>query len=146
MVLLQISLFLIDSYICYSQGSMTAPHMNPTATEYGVVLKGKGRVQIVYPDGKNALNAKVNEGDVFLVPRYFPFCQIAAEGKDLEILGFTTSAQTNRPQFLVGTTSLLRTMMGPELAAAFGVSEETLKKVVNAQQESIIVPAGKAAR
>lgn len=124
---------------------MMTPHVNPMATEYGVVLRGSGRIQIVFPDGSNAMNTKVKAGDVFFVPRYFPSCQIAAMGEDLEIFGFTTSTEMNRPEFLVGAKSLLRTMMGPELAAAFGVSVETLKEVINAQRDSIIVPAGMAA-
>lgn len=132
-------------YITIWQGSMMAPHVNPRATEYGVVLKGSGKIQIVYPNGSSAINKDVKEGDVFFVPRYFPFCQVAATGENLEFFGFTTSAERNRPQFLVGATSLLQNMMGPELAASFGVSEETLKRVTEAQRESVIMPAGRAA-
>ncbi|XP_058202214.1 vicilin-like seed storage protein At2g28490 [Rhododendron vialii] len=121
-------------------GSMMAPHLNPTATEYGIVLRGSGRIQIVFPNGTLAMNAKVNEGDVFWIPRYFPFCQIASHSGPFEFFGFTTSARRNRPQFLVGSNSVLQSMRGPAFAAAFGVSEERLKKIVNAQSESIILP------
>ncbi|CAK7330998.1 unnamed protein product [Dovyalis caffra] len=126
-------------------GSMMAPHVNPTATEYGIVLRGSGRIQIVFPNGTQAMNARVKEGDVFWVPRYFPFCQIAARSGPLEFFGFTTSAAKNRPQFLVGANSILQTLGSPELAAAFGVSEDRIKRVIKAQREAVILPSATAA-
>lgn len=120
---------------------MMAPHINPRAVEYGIVLRGTGSIQIVFPNGSMAMNAKVSEGDAFWVPRYFPFCQISSRTGPFEFFGFTTSARNNRPQFLVGANSLLQTMKGPEIAAAFGISEERLKKIVDAQRESTILPS-----
>ncbi|XP_042958318.1 vicilin-like seed storage protein At2g28490 [Carya illinoinensis] len=136
-----IGVFLVN----LTAGSMMAPHVNPTATEYGIVLSGSGTIQIVYPNGTSAMNANISEGDVFWVPKYFPFCQIASRNGPLEFFGFTTSARRNRPQFLVGASSILRTMLGPELAAAFGVSEEKLQRFVYAQEEAVILPSPKAA-
>ncbi|XP_038980830.1 vicilin-like seed storage protein At2g28490 [Phoenix dactylifera] len=121
-------------------GAMLSPHVNPTATEYGIVLRGSGTIQVAFPNGTAAMNAEVSEGDVFWIPRYFPFCQIASNGAPLEFFGFTTSARKNRPQFLVGASSLLHSMRGPELAAAFGVSEEQLERLVKAQREAVILP------
>ncbi|TVU47144.1 hypothetical protein EJB05_06731, partial [Eragrostis curvula] len=86
-------------------GSMLAPHVNPRATEYGVVLGGEGVIQVVFPNGSLAMSAKVRAGDVFWIPRYFPFCQVASRAGPFEFFGFTTSARRNRPQFLVGATS-----------------------------------------
>lgn len=123
-----------------SSGAMMAPHLNPMAAEYGVVLSGMGRVQVVFPNGSTAMDAEVTEGDVFWVPRYFPFCQVASKSGPLQFFGFTTSARRNRPQFLVGASSVLRTMMGPEMAAAFGTSEERFRKVAEAQTQSTILP------
>ncbi|KAL5711357.1 hypothetical protein ACHQM5_021821 [Ranunculus cassubicifolius] len=126
-------------------GAMMAPHINPTATEFGIVLRGSGKIQVGFPNGSPAATTVVNEGDVFWVPRYFPFCQIASRSGPFEFFGFTTSARKNRPQFLAGATSILQTMKGPELAAAFGVSEDKFGKFVNAQGESIILPSASAA-
>nr|DAD26095.1 TPA_asm: hypothetical protein HUJ06_027563 [Nelumbo nucifera] len=119
---------------------MMAPHVNPTATEYGVVLSGTGSIEVVFPNGTSAMNADVSEGDVFWVPRYFPFCQIASKMGPMEFFGFTTSARKNRPQFLVGASSILQTMSSSELAAAFDVSEERFRNLTNAQRESVILP------
>ncbi|MCD7454720.1 hypothetical protein HAX54_025783 [Datura stramonium] len=124
-----------------SPGSLMAPHVNPTAIEYGIVLKGTGRIQIVYPNGTLAMNARVREGDVFWVPRYFPFCQIASTNGPFEFFGFTTSAKRNHQQFLVGKNSLMQSLRGPEFAAAFGISEKRLKRIANAQREQIILPS-----
>ncbi|KAG8063463.1 hypothetical protein GUJ93_ZPchr0003g16858 [Zizania palustris] len=121
-------------------GSMMAPHMNPRATEYGVVLSGEGVIQVVFPNGSLAMSATVRAGDVFWIPRFFPFCQVAAREGPFVFFGFTTSARRNRPQFLAGATSVLRAILGPELAAALGVPEKYTRKVVLSQKESVILP------
>lgn len=126
-------------------GSMMAPHVNPTATEYGIVLRGSGRIQIVHPNGSLAMDARVSEGDVFWVPRYFAFCQIASRTGPFEFFGFTTSARKNRPQFLAGSSSLLRTLPYPELAASFGVSVDSFKNFSEAQREAVILPSAASA-
>ncbi|KAJ7982099.1 Vicilin-like seed storage protein [Quillaja saponaria] len=136
-----IGLYLVN----LTAGSMMAPHVNPRATEYGIVLRGSGRIQIVSPNGTSAMNTELKEGDVFFVPKYFPFCQIASRTGPLEFFGFTTSARKNRPQFLVGASSVLQTMRGPELAAAFDVDEDELWSLIDAQREAIILPTADAA-
>lgn len=120
---------------------MLAPHVNPRAAEYGVVLGGAGRIEVVFPNGTAAASVEVAAGDVFWIPRYFPFCQIASRSGPMEFFGFTTSARRNRPQFLVGARSVLAVMVGPELAAGFGVPEEMLRQVVKAQSEAVILPS-----
>ncbi|KAJ8768669.1 hypothetical protein K2173_023573 [Erythroxylum novogranatense] len=125
-------------------GSMMAPHVNPTATEYGIVLRGTGTIHIVFPNGTHAMNARVSEGDVFWVPRYFPFCQIASRSGPFEFFGFTTSARKNRPEFLVGASSILRTLRGHEIAASFGTSEDRVRRIIDAQREAVILPSAAA--
>ncbi|KAG2552102.1 hypothetical protein PVAP13_9KG435085 [Panicum virgatum] len=115
-------------------GSMLAPHVNPRATEYGVVLGGEGTVQVVFPNGSLAMSAAVREGDVFWIPRYFPLLPGG-------FFGFTTSARRNRPQFLVGAASVLRTMLGPEVAAGFGAHEKDFRELVRAQEAALILPS-----
>ena len=118
-----------------------APHLNPTATEIGIALEGAGTVKIVFPNGTSAMDAKVKEGDVFWVPRYFPFCQTASRSGPFEFFGFTTSARRNRPQFLAGANSLLKTMRGSEFAMAFGANEKMYDHIVNSQREAVILPS-----
>ncbi|TYJ43799.1 hypothetical protein E1A91_A03G178300v1 [Gossypium mustelinum] len=131
-----IGIFLVN----LTAGSMLAPHLNPRATEYSIVLRGSGRVQVVYPNGTLAMDTYAKEGDMFWVPRYFPFCQIASKSEPFKFLGFTTSSHKNRPQFLVGANSLLHTLNNLELADAFGVSKKRIRRLINAQHESVILP------
>ncbi|XP_019177854.1 PREDICTED: vicilin-like seed storage protein At2g28490 [Ipomoea nil] len=126
-------------------GSMMAPHVNPRAIEYGIVVEGMGEVEVVYPNGTLAMNAQVRQGDVFWVPRFFPFCQIASRNGPFVFFGFTTSAKDNQPQFLVGEGSVMQLLRGPELAAALGLSEERVEEIVKAQRASTILPAAYAA-
>ncbi|KAI3688201.1 hypothetical protein L1987_81911 [Smallanthus sonchifolius] len=125
-------------------GSMMAPHINPTATEYGVVLSGTGNIQVVYPNGTLAMDAEVTQGDVFWIPRYFPFCQVASRSSPFVFFGFSTSARNNSPQFLAGRGSLMQTMMSPEFAAAFGRSVDGMSEITNAQTQSTILPSASA--
>jgi hypothetical protein len=53
---------------------------------------------------------------------------------------FTTSARRTRLLFLVGASSVLHTMIGPELAAGLGAHEEDLRELVRSQNESVILP------
>ncbi|WMV18329.1 hypothetical protein MTR67_011714 [Solanum verrucosum] len=41
-----------------SPGSLMAPHINPSAIEYRIVLRGTGRIQIVYPNGTLAMTRR----------------------------------------------------------------------------------------
>nr|XP_043624415.1 vicilin-like seed storage protein At2g28490 [Erigeron canadensis] len=125
-------------------GSMMAPHINPSAIEYGVVLSGTGNIQVVFPNGTLAMDAEVTEGDVFWIPRYFAFCQVASRTGPFVFFGFTTSAQYNYPQFLAGQGSVLQAMLSPELAAAFDLSESRMSEIINAQSQSTIFPSASA--
>ncbi|XP_078436361.1 vicilin-like seed storage protein At2g28490 [Wolffia australiana] len=131
-----VGIFLVN----LTAGAMLAPHVNPVATEYGVVLNGEGSVHVVFPNGTAAMKAEVREGDAFWAPRFFPMCHVAARSGAMEFFGFASSGKKNRPQFLAGSGSVLRALAGPELAAAFGSEEEELLEIVEAQRESTILP------
>ncbi|KAK9158245.1 hypothetical protein Scep_004819 [Stephania cephalantha] len=126
-------------------GAMLGPHLNPTAIEFGVVLLGSGSIEIVYPNGTTAMVATVGEDDVFWVPQYFPFCQIASRNGPFVFFGFTTASRDNKPQILVGEGSVLRTMNRDVMAMAFGVPIEEFDRVVKAQNGSVIFPSPGAA-
>ncbi|KAL5056039.1 hypothetical protein RYX36_036721 [Vicia faba] len=125
-------------HVNLNAGSMMAPHVNPKAAEFTIVLKGYGKIQILFPNGSNAMETEIKVGDIFYIPRYFPFCQIASRNGPLEFFGFTTSSKKNNPQFLAGGASILKIILGPELAASFGVSEETMRDFVGAQHDGVI--------
>ncbi|GLJ06060.1 hypothetical protein SUGI_0031110 [Cryptomeria japonica] len=127
-------------YVNLSAGAMLAHHYNPRGTEYGIVTRGEGRIQIAFPNGSSAMDMEVGTGSAFWVPQYYPVCQIAARSGPLEFFGFTTSARGNRPQFLTGRNSVFNIMGSRNLAMAFNISEERVKEIFRAQAEAVILP------
>ncbi|KAK1276029.1 hypothetical protein QJS04_geneDACA011680 [Acorus gramineus] len=97
-----------------TKGSMMGPHWNPRANEIAIVMYGQGMVQVVCPGENPPLSSdielpkcrnmrfKVKEGDVFVVPRFFPMAQMSFNDDSLVFMGFSTMAKKNRPQFLAG--------------------------------------------
>ncbi|KAK1317770.1 hypothetical protein QJS10_CPA05g01181 [Acorus calamus] len=96
-----------------TKGSMMSPHWNPRASEIAIVTYGQGMVQVVCSgnnpplsgDGKTRcrnMRFKVREGDVFVVPRYYPMAEISFNNDSLVFMGFSTMARKNHPQFLAG--------------------------------------------
>ncbi|KAJ7536028.1 hypothetical protein O6H91_12G054300 [Diphasiastrum complanatum] len=121
-------------------GAMLAPHWNPRATEIAVVTNGTGTIEIVYPNGTSALSTKVEPGTIFVVPRYFPMCQIASREGQFEFVGYSTSSRPNRPQFLAGSTSVLKALDEETVAVAFDVPKERLRVILDSQNDAVILP------
>lgn len=124
---------------------MLAPHVNTQSPEFGIVDRGSGRVQILYPNGTLAIDTRVSEGDVFCIPRFFAFCQIASRTGPFVFFGFTTSSEKTDPQFLAGGSSVFRTLPYPQTAAALGVSEKRYRNFTEAQREAVILPSAASA-
>ncbi|KAH9311441.1 hypothetical protein KI387_026476 [Taxus chinensis] len=127
-------------YVNLSAGAMMAHHYNPRGSEYGIITRGEGRIQIAFPNGTSGMDMDVKVGDVFWVPQYYPVCQIAARSGPLEFFGFTTSARGNRPQFLTGKNSVFNIMGSRNLATAFNISEKRVRDILGAQTEAVILP------
>lgn len=62
---------------------------------------------------------RVTESNVFCIPRYFPFYQVASRSGPFEFFGFTTSVHQNRPQFLVGANYCCKPLEGLNLQMHF---------------------------
>ncbi|KAI3502904.1 hypothetical protein L1887_31292 [Cichorium endivia] len=134
------SIFMVN----LTKGSMMGPHWNPTTAEIGVVLRGRGMVHVVCPGTLNETECKnsrfrVEEGDVFVVPRYHPMAQMSFNNGSFVFVGFTTTTKKNHPQYLVGTASVLQVLDKRVVAASFGVSNTTMDEVLKAQREAIIL-------
>ncbi|KAL8044853.1 hypothetical protein ABFX02_08G073400 [Erythranthe guttata] len=135
-----IGLFMVN----LTTGSMMGPHWNPMATEVAVVLQGRGMVRVVCASVSNETECKnrrfeVEEGDVFVVPRFHPMAQMAFNNGTLVFMGFSSSAKRNHPQYLAGQASVFRTLDRDVLALAFDVSNTTLDQLVGPQKESVIL-------
>ncbi|CAA7035790.1 unnamed protein product [Microthlaspi erraticum] len=128
-----------------TQGSMMGPHWNPSACEISIVLKGSGMVRVLRnsisrssPECKNK-RFKVEEGDIFAVPRLHPMAQLSFDNDSLIFVGFTTSARNNEPQFLAGKSSALRLLDQDVLAASFNVSSVLISGILGAQKEAVVL-------
>ncbi|KAD4178031.1 hypothetical protein E3N88_26622 [Mikania micrantha] len=127
-----------------SKGAMMGPHWNPLTVEIAVVLRGRGMVHVVCPstvdeaECKN-LRFRVEEGDVFVVPRYHPMAQISFNNESFVFMGFTTTQKNNHPQYLVGSASVFQVLDKRVLAASLGVSNATMGEISSAQSDAIIL-------
>ncbi|EFJ21509.1 hypothetical protein SELMODRAFT_107197 [Selaginella moellendorffii] len=130
------------SFVNLKNGALLAPHWNPQAMVVGVVTNGTGRIQIAHPNGTNALNRRLEEGTIFVVPRYFPNCELSSRDAPLKFLGFTVSDEYHGhgqlPQFLIGKSSVLDKLDMETLALSFNMPEELVASVLGAQQDENI--------
>ncbi|CAO2830260.1 unnamed protein product [Amaranthus hypochondriacus] len=127
-----------------TKSSMMGPHWNPLATEVSVVLEGEGMVRVVCPSApinKECKNSRfrIEEGDVFTIPRFHPMAQTSFNDKSLVFMGFSTTSKKNHPQFLVGKASVLQTISKSILSSSFNVSKTTIEKLLDAQGKAIIL-------
>nr|XP_043639109.1 vicilin-like seed storage protein At2g18540 [Erigeron canadensis] len=131
-------------YVNLTIGSMMGPHWNPLTAEIAVVLRGRGMVRVVCPSSLDETECKnsrfrVEEGDVFVVPRYHPMAQISFNNESFVFMGFTTTQKNNHPQYLVGTASVFQALDKRVLATSLGVSNTTMDEILTAQREAIIL-------
>ncbi|KAK1410406.1 hypothetical protein QVD17_36943 [Tagetes erecta] len=128
-----------------TEGSMMGPHWNPTSEEIAIVLRGQGMVQVVCPSvpsetGCKGSRFRVEEGDVFMVPRYHPMAQMSYSNKSFVFMGFTMTSENNSTQYLAGDKSILQTLDKTVLAESFDVRNTTLADaVLSGQKESIFL-------
>ncbi|KAJ0592234.1 putative rmlC-like cupin domain superfamily, rmlC-like jelly roll protein [Helianthus annuus] len=127
-----------------TKGAMMGPHWNPLTAEIAVALSGRGMVHVVCPSTLDEAECKnsrfrVEEGDVFVVPRYHPMAQISFNNGSFVFMGFTTTQKNNHPQYLVGSASVFQVLDKRVLAASLGVSNTTMDELLSAQNEAIIL-------
>ncbi|XP_058228586.1 vicilin-like seed storage protein At2g18540 [Rhododendron vialii] len=127
-----------------TKGSMMGPHWNPMGSEISIVTQGRGIVRVVCSSSMSESECKntrfrVEEGDVFVVPRFHPMAQMAFNDDSLVFVGFSTTTKKNHPQFLVGKASVLQTLDKDIVAASFNVTNTTISRLLAVQGESIIL-------
>ncbi|KAJ1261295.1 hypothetical protein BS78_09G017700 [Paspalum vaginatum] len=103
--------------------SMCSPGFScDSAYQVTYVVRGSGRVQVVGPGGARALEARVEAGYLFIVPRFFVVSKIA----DDEGLEWFSIITTPDPVFshLAGRTSVWKAISPQVLQAAFNTTPE----------------------
>ncbi|XP_027074160.1 vicilin-like seed storage protein At2g18540 [Coffea arabica] len=128
-----------------TRGSMVAPHWNQMATEIVIVLQGKGIVLVVCSsifakqnECKN-MRFQVGEGDVFVVPRFHPTAQMSFSDETFVFMRFSTTRKKISHQYLVGKTSIFKTLGKRILAASLGVNETIADMVMASQRDSVVL-------
>ncbi|XP_049357378.1 vicilin-like seed storage protein At2g18540 [Solanum verrucosum] len=136
----QIGIYVVN----LTKGSMMGPHWNPMASEIGIAIQGEGMVRVVCSNsgtGQECKNMrfKVEEGDVFVVPRFHPMAQMAFNNNSFVYVGFSTTTKKHHPQYLTGRASVLRTLDRHILEASFNVANTTMHQILEAQGDSVIL-------
>ncbi|KAI5059027.1 hypothetical protein GOP47_0025346 [Adiantum capillus-veneris] len=122
-------------------GCMVAPSWNPRMTEIGIVTHGRGFIQVVRANGSTLVDADLEPGSVFVVPRYYPSSKVATNDSDFEFVGFTTSSHPMRPHFLAGSNAVFNSMDTEVLSMAFNTSKKSVKELLGSQPDKIILTA-----
>ncbi|CAI6006891.1 unnamed protein product [Closterium sp. NIES-65] len=123
--------------------AMTAPAWLANAAAMVYVTKGKGRVEMVYLDGRQALRHDVKEGDLVVMPAGFPHSALAY-GEGLECIAMIPKSRFQQG-FLAGTNSVWRTLPASVQRAAFNADEKLLEKLrATRQSEFGILPPRKS--
>ncbi|KAJ0800835.1 putative 11-S seed storage protein, plant [Helianthus annuus] len=106
-----------------------------------VTPKGSGRIKVVGSEGKPALDNKVEEGDLFIVPQFYALGEIA-DDCGLEVFSIITSS---KPVFghLAGNTSVWKALDPVVLQATLNVTPESeqLFKSKNLENITIVPPS-----
>ncbi|KAK9061988.1 hypothetical protein SSX86_019172 [Deinandra increscens subsp. villosa] len=126
-----------------TKGSMMAPHLNPTADEVAVVLNGQGVIQVVCPGIAGETECKnsrlmVEEGDVFVVPRYHPMAQISFNNDSFVFMGFMRTLKNESPQYLAGKLSIFQRLDRKVLEKSFNVRNTTIDWVLSNEKKETI--------
>ncbi|GBG86048.1 hypothetical protein CBR_g40949 [Chara braunii] len=115
-------------------GAVVGPVWSVNAHHIVYIIRGKGRVQIAGPDGRNELDAEVRAGQVVAIPRFFAALKVASEEEPLEIISVTSSSMP-LSSFLSGSTSLLKNMPLEVVSHAFNIDKELEEKFREKRRE-----------
>nr|GFA29398.1 vicilin-like seed storage protein At2g18540 [Tanacetum cinerariifolium] len=131
------------SMVNLSTGSMMGPHWNPNTPEVAIALQGQGMIQVVCPGiesetGCKNMKLKVEEGDVFVVPKDHPMTQLSFNYDTFVFMGFMLNYKDVSPKYLGGKLSILQNLDRTVLAKSFNVGNTTIDWLLNDKRENVI--------
>ncbi|GBG91920.1 hypothetical protein CBR_g54015 [Chara braunii] len=120
------------------KGAVRVPAWSVNAHMIVHVTSGSGRIQIVHPDGSNALDTHLHAGSVVVIPRFYPSVKVASKDEGLEFVGVMTSS---RPfwSHLAGRTSLLSNMPERVVEEAFNIPSDLVKKLRHRRAQYFVI-------
>lgn len=104
-----------------SPNALFAPHWSMNSHSIVYVTRGEAQVQIVGPNGKNLLNDRVKERNMFVVPQFFA-ATVKAGSNGFEWVSFKTSSLAMDSP-LAGYTSVMKAMPNQVITNAYQVSQ-----------------------
>ncbi|KAH0727119.1 hypothetical protein KY284_002984 [Solanum tuberosum] len=108
-------------------GAVLGPIYTPDSSIYlSYITKGSGRVVIVGLFGKVVLDTKVEEGDLFFVPKFFPFVVEADEG-GIEFVSMKTSSKEVYGKLSGGKKSVWEAASPSILEASLNMTPDLIK-------------------
>nr|QOS14442.1 cruciferin PGCRURSE5-like variant Y2 [Solanum tuberosum] len=108
-------------------GAVLGPIFTPDSSIYlSYITKGSGRVVIVGLFGKVVLDTKVEEGELFFVPKFFPFVVEADEG-GIEFFSLKTSSKQTYGELSSGKTSIWEAASPSILEASLNMTPDLTK-------------------
>ncbi|PKU76621.1 Vicilin-like antimicrobial peptides 2-2 [Dendrobium catenatum] len=130
-----------------TKGSMIGPHWNPKATEIAIVIEGHGIVQVICPSNPSGFGIEkfttkkfyVKEGDVFIIPKFYPMTQMSFNNSSFVFVGFSNNGKKNHPQFLTGKWSVIQAMDREVMAASFNVTSKTFEHLLAKQKDEVLL-------
>ncbi|PWA69797.1 rmlC-like jelly roll fold protein [Artemisia annua] len=131
------------SMVNLSTGSIMGPHWNPNTAEVAIALQGQGMIQVVCPGiesetGCENMKFKVEEGDVFVVPKDHPMTQLSFNYDTFVFVGFMLNYNNVIPKYLGGKLSILQNLDRTVLAKSFNVGNTTIDQLLNDKREKVI--------
>ncbi|GKA95289.1 11S seed storage protein, plant [Tanacetum coccineum] len=76
----------------YGNAMLAPSYVADGSLQINYVVKGSGQIRVVGSEGKPALDNKVEEGDLFIVPQYFATAEVADDG-GMEVFSIITSSK-----------------------------------------------------
>ncbi|CAN4093257.1 unnamed protein product [Withania somnifera] len=118
--------------------ALMSPHWTVTGHSVVYVQRGDAQVQIVDHRGQQVMNDRVNQGEMFVIPQYFPTTfKVGQNG--FEFVVFRTSSQPMNNQ-LAGYTSVIRAMPVEVLTNAYQISRNVAQRLkMNRGGESLLL-------
>nr|GEZ90641.1 11-S seed storage protein, plant [Tanacetum cinerariifolium] len=99
------------------------PMLADGSLQINYVVKGSGQIRVVGSEGKPALDNKVEEGDLFIVPQYFATAEVADAG-GMDVFSIITSSKPNFGQ-LAGNTSVWKALSPVVLQSSLNITKES---------------------
>lgn len=117
-----------------SEDGMREPHWHPITAEMGYIHKGRARMTILDPDG-TVDTYELAPGDVYFVPRAYPHHIEDIGDDEIHFLIFFDQPTPGDIGYRASVSAYSRAV----LAAAFGMTEETLPQFPTTINDPLVV-------